>query len=90
MRFSSLNNTPYESRRIGPCTLLLKSMPRLPWVSLTSTINVGEAHAVLSAIIIGGRQTIALILGLSDWGLTISPCGLLSVRKLVYELHMMG
>ena len=58
MRFSSLNNTPYESRKIGPCTLLLKSMPRLPWVLLTSTINVGEAHAVLSAIIIGGRKTI--------------------------------
>ena len=71
MRFSSLNNTPYESRRIGPCTLLLKSMPRLPWVLLTSTINVGEAHAVLSAIIIGGRQTIdpetqAVQLGLDD------------------------
>ena len=58
MRFSSLNNTPYESRRIGPCTLLLKSMPRLPWVLLTSAINIGEAHAVLSAIIIGGRKTI--------------------------------
>ena len=71
MRFSSLNKTPYESRRIGPCTLLLKSMPRLPWVLLTSTINGGEAHAVLSAIIIGGRQTIdpetrAVQLGLDD------------------------
>lgn len=33
-------------------------MPRLPWVLLTSTINIGEAHAVLSAIIIGGRKTI--------------------------------
>ena len=76
MRFSSLNNTPYESRRIGPCTLLLKSMPRLPWV-LLSTINVGEAHAVLSAIIIGGRQTIgpetqAVQLGLDDNPLRIA------------------
>ena len=79
MRFSSLNNTPYESRRIGPCTLLLKSMPRLPWVLLTSTINVGEAHAVLSAIIIGGRQTIdpetrAVQLGLDDNPLQIAVC----------------
>ena len=77
MRFSSLNNTPYESRRIGPCTLLLKSMPRLPWVLLTSTINIGEAHAVLSAIIIGGRQTIgpetqAVQLGLDDKPLRIA------------------
>ena len=77
MRFSSLNNTSYESRRIGPCTLLLKSMPRLPWVSLISTINVGEAHAVLSAIIIGGRQTIvpetqAVQLGLDDKPLRIA------------------
>ena len=77
MRFSSLNNTPYESRRIGPCTLLLKSMPRLPWVLLTSTINIGEAHAVLSAIIIGGRQTIGpetqtVQLGLDDKPLRIA------------------
>ena len=77
MRFSSLNNTPYESRRIGPCTLLLKSMSRLPWVLLTSTINVGEAHAVLSAIIIGGRKTIgpetqAVQLGLDDKPLRIA------------------
>ena len=77
MRFSSLNNTPYESRRIGPCTLLLKSMPRLPWVLLTSAINIGEAHAVLSAIIIGGRQTIgpetqAVRLGLDDKPLRIA------------------
>ena len=76
MRFSSLNNTPYESHRIGPCTLLLKSMPRLPWVLLTSTINVGEAHAVLSAIN-GGRQTIgpetqAVQLGLDDKPLRIA------------------
>ena len=79
MRFSSLNNTPYESRRIGPCTLLLKSMPRLPWVLLTSTINIGEAHAVLSAIIIGGRQTIgpetqAVRLGLDGKPLRIAVC----------------
>lgn len=77
MRFSSLNNTPYESRRIGPCTLLLKSMPRLPWVLLTSAINIGEAHAVLSAIIIGGRKTIgpetqAVQLGLDDKPLRIA------------------
>ena len=79
MRFSSLNNTPYESRRIGPCTMLLKSTPRLPWVLLTSAINIGEAHAVLSAIIIGGRQTIgpetqAVRLGLDDKPLRIAVC----------------
>ena len=52
-------------------------MPRLPWVLLTSTINIGEAHAVLSAIIIGGRQTIgpetqAVQLGLDDKPLRIA------------------
>ena len=77
MRFSSLNNTPYESRRIGPCTLLLKTMTRLPRVLLISTINVGEVHAVFSAIIIGGRQTIgpetqAVQLGLDDKPLRIA------------------